>query len=284
MNILRKFLNKYVYEDWNIAVADIADDFSPINVKWMKHDYKDRWFADPFILKERKDAYIVLAEECMHSTQKGRLVCLTVDKEDCRLLKNETILELSTHLSFPNPIRIGSDVMIYPENEKGGNTKYYKYSSSLEYEGILSKLALTDPVIASINGSYFLFTTIGDGRSGNVLQIFKSDEPLNGYKNFSEIVFSDNIARRAGNLFVYKGKLISPAQICNEGYGKGISLQEVKMNNGKIEVTEFKRLCPPTKDYKEGFHTYNVFGNKVIIDGYRYGSNLLHKLYFRLRK
>lgn len=82
MNILRKFLNKYIYDDWNIAIADLADDLSPINIKWMKHGYKDRWFADPFILEEKEDAYIVLAEECMHENQKGRLVCLTIKKED----------------------------------------------------------------------------------------------------------------------------------------------------------------------------------------------------------
>ncbi len=32
-----------------------------------------------------------------------------------------------------------------------------------------------------------------------------------------------------------------------------------------------------------GFHTYNVLGNKVVIDGYRYGSELIHDLYFDLR-
>lgn len=40
---------------------------------------------------------------------------------------------------------------------------------------------------------------------------------------------------------------------------------------------------PPTKMYSEGFHTFNVFGDKVVIDGYRYGSKFLHDLYFKIR-
>lgn len=28
MNVIRNLLNRYVYQDWNIAIADIADDLS----------------------------------------------------------------------------------------------------------------------------------------------------------------------------------------------------------------------------------------------------------------
>ena len=32
-----------------------------------------------------------------------------------------------------------------------------------------------------------------------------------------------------------------------------------------------------------GFHTYNVWENMVVIDGYKYGSEIIHDLYFKLR-
>ena len=41
MNIIRNLLNRYVYQDWNIAIADIADNLSPVNIKWMKHTYHE---------------------------------------------------------------------------------------------------------------------------------------------------------------------------------------------------------------------------------------------------
>ncbi len=281
--IIRKFLIRYVYQDWNIAIADVAEDLSPANIKWMKHDYKDRWFADPFIISENKDTYIILAEECIHDTQKGRLARLTVTKNECRLINNETILELPTHLSFPNPTQVDDKLYIYPENAAGGDTKYYRYGKGLEECGILSELPLADAVIAEIGGSFYLFATIGKRCNGNILEVFKSDSPLSGYSKFTEITFHDNIARRAGNIFKWEDKIISPAQICDADYGEGVSLQTVSMDNGNLVFKEVKRMYPLTKDYPEGFHTYNVFGNKVVIDGYRYGSKLLHNLYFKIR-
>jgi hypothetical protein len=62
-------------------------------------------------------------------------------------------------------------------------------------------------------------------------------------------------------------------------------LQVLEENDGQISLKEIKRMMPPTKDYPEGFHTYNVYkDNVVVIDGYRYGSKFLHNLYFKIRK
>ncbi len=282
-SIIRKFLIRYVYQDWNIAIADIADDLTPININWMKHEYNDRWFADPFIISETNDTYIILAEECMHDTQKGRLARLTVTKDECHLVNNETILELPTHLSFPNSIKVDDKLFIYPENASGENTKYYCYGNELEVSGILSELPLADAVIAEIDGSFYMFATMGEQCNGNTLLIFRSDNPVSGYKKLTEIKFQDNVARRAGNVFKHNGMIISPAQICNNDYGEGVSLQAVSIENGIPVFNEIKRMYPQTKDYPEGFHTYNVFGNKIVIDGYRYGSRLLHNLYFKIR-
>lgn len=77
--------------------------------------------------------------------------------------------------------------------------------------------------------------------------------------------------------------MISPAQVCSHNYGEGVSFQEISFTGDKIQLNEIKRLYPPTKMYSEGFHTFNVFGDKVVIDGYRYGSKFLHDLYFKIR-
>ena len=285
MKLIRRLLNKYVYQIWNIAIADIGDDLKPINIKWMKHDYKDRWFADPFIIDETEHYYIVLAEEFIYATRLGRLARLTIDKGTCRLVKNETILDLSTHLSFPNPIVVEGRLYVYPENAAAGNTKYFTYSQGLENPEVLSELPLADPTIFMIEGMYYLFATLGDECNGNRLRIYQSSKPLSGYKEIQQIEFADNTARRAGNVFLWNGRLISPAQICNGDYGKGICFQEITVEDGKFSMKDIRRDDPPSKDYPEGYHTYNVYkSNIVVIDGYRYGSKLLHNLYFGLRK
>lgn len=282
---IKELLYKYVYQNWNIAIATKNDDLSLKNIKWMKHSYKDRWFADPFIIDDTEDAYVVLVEEFMHSTRQGRLARLTVSKDSFSLLKNETILDIATHLSFPNPIVIDGKVYIYPENGAAGNTKYYTYGEELKQKGVLSELPLSDAIITKINGKYYILATLGEDCNGNNLRIYKSDTPLSGYKECQRIRFKDNTARRAGNVFEWNGQLISPAQVCNNDYGEGISLQVLEIVDGQISLKEIKRMMPPTKEYSEGFHTYNLYKNNVVvIDGYRYGSKILHNLYFKIRK
>ena len=285
MSIIKRILQKYVYQDWNIAIAERNDDLSLKNIRWMKHNYKDRWFADPFIIDDTEDAYIVLVEEYMHATRLGRLARLTVSKKDCCLLKNETILDIETHLSFPNPIIVDGKVYVYPENGAAGNTKYYAYDKKLKSEGVLSELPLADATIVEIKGQYYILATLGEECNGNNLRVYKSNTPLSGYVECQRIRFYDNIARRAGNVFEWKGQLISPAQVCNNDYGEGVSLQVLAENDGQISLKEIKRMMPPTMDYPEGFHSYNVYkDNVVVIDGYRYGSKFLHNLYFKIRK
>ncbi len=280
---IRKFLFKYVYQQWNIAIADIGENFIPTNIKWMKHDYTDRWFADPFIIDDTKDNYIVLAEEYLRDALKGRLVRLTLSKTDCKLQNNETILELPTHLSFPNFIDVDGVRYIYPENGKSGMTSYYEYGVLLRNPKVLFPHPIADAIIYHSDNKYYLLYTNDVECNGNRLQISVSDNPLSGYTHFQTVEFADNTARRAGNIFEWKGRIISPAQISNNNYGEGLSLQELSFENGDICLKEFARMSPQTKRYSKGFHTYNVYKSIVVIDGYRYGNNLLHSLYFSLR-
>ena len=105
-SIISKIIFNNIHRHWNIAIADIDMDYNPVNIRWMKHGYKDRWFADPFIVDETADTFIILAEEYMRDDRKARLAKLVVSKDDCKLLNNETVLNLDTHLSFPNFIDI----------------------------------------------------------------------------------------------------------------------------------------------------------------------------------
>lgn len=284
-NYIKSLLYKYVYQDWNIAIAERDENLDLHNIKWLKHTYKDRWFADPFIIDDTDEAYIVLVEEYMHSTRLGRLARLTVSKKDCLLIKNETILDLKTHLSFPNPILVNGKIYVYPENGAAGKTKYYTYGKELDLKGVLSELPLADATITKISGHYYILATLGKECNGDKLRIYKSYSPLTDYVDCQQIRFPDNIARRAGNVFEWNGQLISPAQVCNNDYGEGVSLQVLEERYGQISLKEIKRMMPPTKDYPEGFHTYNVYkDNVVVIDGYRYGCKFLHNLYFKIRK
>lgn len=282
--LLNRLLFKFIHQQWNIAIAERDSNLRLKNIHWIKRSYSDRWFADPFLINELPDSYVVLVEEFMRDSKKGRLARLTISKDDYKILSNETILDLPTHLSFPNPICVEGKMYIYPENGQSGKTLYYEYGETLHNPQELSPLPLADTVIYKKDSTYYMLYTIGKECNGNVLHVACSDMPFGNYKHIQEIKFSDNIARRAGNVFEHDGRILSPAQVCNHKYGEGISLQEVIFNEDELQFKETIRFKPPTKEYPEGFHTYNVYKNKVVIDGYKYTHPLLRKLYFGIRR
>ncbi len=283
--LINNFLFKFVHQQWNIAIAERSSDLRLTNIHWVQHSYLDRWFADPFIISESSESYTVLVEEFMRDTKKGRIARLTISKSDYRILANETILDLSTHLSFPNPISVDGILYVCPENGNSGKTYYYEYGKVLRNSQELSPLPLADAVIFKYGSTYYLLYTIGKDCNGNVLHVACSDTPLGNYMHCQEIVFSDNIARRAGNVFELEGRLISPAQVCNNEYGEGVSLQEIIFADGRFVLNEIKRIFPPSSLYSKGFHTYNVWQNDiVVIDGYKYGCNFIHNFYWYIRR
>ena len=72
----------------------------PIKVNWLKHSYKDRWFADPFILDVTESEILVLVEEWYDPIGRGRISRLTIDRKEYTLKDIKTILELDCHQIF----------------------------------------------------------------------------------------------------------------------------------------------------------------------------------------
>ena len=176
--ILNKLIFNNVHRHWNIAIAEYNDDLSLHNIRWMKHNYIDRWFADPFIVDETADTFIILAEEYMRDDRKARLARLVVSKDDCKLLNNEIALNLDTHLSFPNFIVVDGKIYVYPENGRSGKTDYYELGTPLKRVGELSHLPLADAVIQEIGNNYYIFFTLGSECNGNRLQFMRPTIPL----------------------------------------------------------------------------------------------------------
>lgn len=282
--IIRKIFNKFLLDTWNIAIADIGEDMTPINIRWMKHDFTDRWFADPFFLEETQTTFVILAEEFIRGTGLGNICKLFIDKTDCRLIKHETILDLESHLSFPNIIVCGGESLVYPENSAAGHLTFYLLAEqSLEQKATIP-IPMIDSVLMQKGDEYYLLGTLPEDANGGRLHVYKSKQLFGPYKEFQQITFGDNIARRAGNVFKWQGKMIAPAQVCNFHYGEGISFQEIKFtDDGFLLMNEIKRLSAKKVTKMTGFHTYNVMGNHVVIDGYQYGSEFIHDAYFKIR-
>ena len=289
-NFLKKINDKYMSEIWNIGFVYLnkekileSDNF---DVKWLKHNYKDRWFADPFILKIDSQEIVLLAEDYLIASEKGRISKLTIDRNNVKLLSCEVILELESHLSFPAIFRYKNDTYIYPENSSKNNLIIYKYSekeNKIEKSSILVNEPLTDAIITKQNDKYYIFSTKKPFQNKNILNIYSSSNWNGPYSFDHNFIFNDNCARNAGDLFYINEKVYRPAQDCNTGYGKGIVLQEVIFNKNRFTFEELKRYYPSSHKWNLGLHTFNIYDNFIVTDGKKYYTPFLRKLFIRLK-
>lgn len=261
---------------YNIGFADnkLKDIINgePIRVNWMKHQYKDRWFADPFILDITDNDYIVLVEEWYNPIRRGRISKLIVDKHSFKLKDIKTILELDSHLSFPFIQREKDAIYIIPENSATGKLPRYKYNplnDDISFDSIICNDRLTDSVPFNYNGEELMFSTKLPDANGKDLGIYKKDN--NGtYIQYDTYHFEENLSRMAGDVFICNEKLYRPAQVCIKSYGDAVSIQEISYDNGKFQFKELRRIYSPSKQFNLGFHTFNIYNGHIVVDGLGY--------------
>jgi hypothetical protein len=249
-------------------------DGAAVKVNWLKHPYKDRWFADPFILEVTNSEIIVLVEEWYDPIQRGRISKLTIDKDTFELKSLKVMIDDGSHMSFPAIERRNKDVYIHPENCVTGKLKTYRYNESkdcFEKEEVLCEEPLTDSVITDMFGQKYMFSTKIPDANGKELGIYSWDSTRCRYSLHDTYFFKENIARMAGNFFKYKDKVYRPGQVCIKSYGDAVSLQQVTCENGVWSFKELRRIYSPHPDLDLGFHTFNVYKDIIVVDavGYR---------------
>jgi hypothetical protein len=212
-------------------------------------------------------------EEFYYPDYKGRIAKLTVDRKNFSLIKNDTVLELETHLSFPAIFRNDDKIWLYPENSSAGKLTLYQFdviNNTVTPVSALSNEPLTDTVITGCFDKPYLFTTKLPDDSGSVLSIYKAEQRDNGFELAQTVDFKEKIARNAGGIFEFNGMILRPAQDCNKGYGKGLVFQRINYENGKFSFSEYKRFYPNSKKYNCGLHTFNLSEahDIIAVDGY----------------
>ena len=281
-------IKQYIKEiKYNIGFIDGDIDSiikgKPIKVNWLKHSYKDRWFADPFILDVTESEIWVLVEEWYDPINRGRISKLVIDKHTFQLKDIIVLLELDSHLSFPAIRRKDGDVYVYPENSAKNQLKEYKYNKDkerLEFSSIIADEPLTDAIQTELFGYKLLFSTNLPDANGKHLGIYQWNEDLKKYTLREEHHYSDNLSRSAGDFFQYDSKTYRPTQVCIKSYGDAVSIQEVSYNQSDgWEFNEIRRIYSPHPDLDLGFHTFNTYKNIIVVDavGYR-RAKLCHLL------
>ena len=289
-SVFRNYFKRIIYsQNWNIGFTtdtpfEVAHNKGLSKIKWLKHSYSDRWFADPFIVKETHSEIVVFAEELEIERPKGRLVELHIDRTNFRLQNRFVLLELDTHLSFPAFFIKDGLLYVYPENGESGSLKLYLYDEhthSLSFVKELIQEALSDAIIVQYNSGYYLFATQSDSSQNGTL-LYYSDSIDGHYMciNNKNNPFEKGInkSRSAGNIFLVDNCLFRPVQDCTIRYGHSINI--MKLNISMRTEEEYLKIKPQSLRYNLGMHTINFGTSFCVVDGYGYLYSILGRLYY----
>lgn len=257
-----------------------------VNVRYIKGQPKDRWYADPFILCTDNDTIVLLVEEFLYETRLGRISKLIIRKKDLQLISDEVVLELNSHLSFPAIKREGGKVYIYPENAGGLGLALYEYDmkqNTCTYIKTISSKPLADAIITDVFDEELMFTTQIPKHNGNELSVYRFNndgQPI----LFSTCHFESDIARNAGDWFKVGDTVYRPAQDCNGGYGKAVILQKIQHERENFVFNNIRRIESNNTDFSTGCHTFNVYNGLTVIDVHGYVHSKAASLYTFFRK
>ena len=277
------FKDKFKLGVYNIgiiedSVENIIESDSDVKIRWMKHKYKDRFFADPFLYAVDDTFYYILAEEFPYYTNKGVISLLTVNRKNMKLISRKTVIEEDVHLSYPF-VYHGE---IIPESFRCDKVNSYtldKNNDIISKRTIFNK-GLIDQTIFELDGKEWMFATDADNKLCG-LKIFYREIGTDEWKEHRENPVKSDVtnSRPGGKFFQIEGKIYRPVQDSEKLYGHRIRIMELlKLSETEFEEKEVKMISSEgNKPYDLGFHTFNSEDSFVVVDGYREYSSVMIK-------
>lgn len=288
MNLLRKIqYNQF----WNIGFCqqtpeELIREKALRPIQWLKHPYRDRWFADPFILKVTDSEIVVFVEECPMDNPKGIICELVIDRKTYRLKERYVMLEKETHLSYPAIIRHEGKVYVYPENGASGRLNIYEYDEA--NHRLVNPVCILDEAVADAtifqHGNAFYMTATKFPDTQKRLFLYRADSLFGPYRqvDVKPVQESLSCSRNGGDYFTAYGSLYRVAQNCSERYGGALSIMSVNSIESYKENLEFG-IKPDGGRYGLGLHTINFKDGFCVVDSFGYFFPFWGGLYYKLR-
>ena len=233
----------------------------------------DRFWADPFIWFH-EDNYYVFAEEVLYSTHRGRIVCLTLDKE-LNIQSNQIVLERPYHLSYPFLFEYQDQLYMIPETKGNKRIELYRcvhFPDQWEFvKTLVDDIQALDVTLLEANGKWWLFTYIqAKDSKWDTLHLYYADHPLSDQwiaHPQNPVVKDIHSARPAGRIFSEDGKLIRPAQDCSLRYGYAINFNQIitLTETEYVEAHEYTFKSMAKSSFR-ATHTFNETDGVTVID------------------
>lgn len=275
--MLKTIRNKISQYSWALAYGQFSEEIitNGINFNecnYVKNPYKNKWFADPFILEEDDNTLQLLVEEYDSSLNRGRIARLVIDKKEDKIKECNIILDLDTHLSFPAIYRLDGKIYVHPENSASGKSILYEYDRSndrLVNPVVLIDEPLTDAIIVKGDNAYEMYATKVPHACGSCLHKYIANKFEGPYQYLETTDYTIRSARLAGYFLNSPNGQIRVAQDCCHDYGEAVLFYSNNNKVGEIRPKGFR---------VEGVHTFNTLGQSYIIDLKVYKHSFIHKV------
>lgn len=288
MNKVKKLYKQITRDRWEIGFVEggltAVMTKETLQIHWLQHRFRDRWFADPFVLEVTDDEIQLLVEEFRYEHPKGRIALLTVDRHSWELKSLRVILELDTHLSFPAIWRENGRVYLYPENWLSGRLSLYELEDQRCDPGlgmVLCNESMADAIMTERFGKPLLFSV----KDNDKLRVYHLDDDTGLFVLSYEKPFGIATARNAGDFFDYDGKVYRPAQVCVHCYGEAVEIQQVVWDeNENFCFIPHKTLYSSHPKLNSGLHTLNSYKGVTVIDVHGWNKPLTVKTIIAIKK
>jgi len=272
----QQFRDRFVRGQWRIGIAFGASD--PLRIR----DFHpivppdDRFWADPFVVREAGGVWIFF-EELVYAEDRG-VICALEVHADGTPSQPVRVLERPYHLSYPCMFRWNGTLYMLPETEGNRTIEVYRcneFPHRWELEKVvMSGVNAVDTTVFEAHGRWWMFyaTDSGDAAGFDRLWIHHAPSPLGPWTAHRWNPLECNVigGRPAGLPFVRDGKLLRATQVGAPWYGHSMRIREiVTLTPDAWEEREVAKIQPDWMPGLSGTHTLNVVGDVVVMDGLR---------------
>jgi hypothetical protein len=235
---------------------------------------KDRFWADPFVVRE-EDRFFIFIEEFIFHRKKGRIAVIEMDQQG-NWQPPVPVLETNYHLSYPFVFKWQNNYYMIPETASTKTIELYRCTSfpftwSLE-KVLMSNISAADTTLAHIEDRWWMFVNMAavEGASkDDELHIFYADSPLGPWLSHKRNPVKSDVrsSRPAGQLFQCHGRWYRPAQDCSETYGYAITLNRLEhLDADTFEEREISKILPHWQKNLVATHTLNHAPHLTVVD------------------
>ena len=261
--------------EWNIAYirSSWKNDFDKNKINKIVNP-KNRWFADPFVIKRKKLHYIFFEDYSLRN-KKGLISCIEINKKNKSKYFKGVVKE-NFHLSFPFVFYYNKNYFMIPESSKNNSVRLYKcvkFPNKWKFvKKIIKNVDLVDPIVFKWKGNWFLVASKAKNEFlYNKLCIYVAKNPLStNWKPLKSnpIIESNILGRNAGLIKESNKKIYRISQAYLPGnYGAFISVNKILniLRDGYNERS-IKKIFPTYKKNIKGIHTLNYVKNFTVFD------------------